>query len=98
MSTAKRDARESMTEFVRMRSDQRIREVSPDEAHQLIANDRAGATATFGIVQFLRAWTHPTSGRTYAVGDFEKFHDDVAEERAIAEQLKADNIARPIDR
>jgi hypothetical protein len=90
--------RESMTQFVRMHGDQRILEVSPEEARQLIATNRAGATATLGIVQFLRDWIHPTSGKRYSVGDFEKFDVDIPEEKAIADRLKAANIARPIDR
>jgi hypothetical protein len=81
-----------------MHNDQRILEVSPEEARRLIATGRAGATATLGIMQFLQDWTHPTSGKTYSAGDFEKFDMDDPEEKAIVDGLEADNIARPIDR
>jgi hypothetical protein len=87
-----------MTEFVRLYADQRILEVAPDEAQQLIKTNQAGPTVTLGIVQFLQDWTHPTSGRQYKAGDFEKFDDDDVEQKTIADKLKAANIARPLTR
>jgi hypothetical protein len=87
-----------MTEFVRIEADRRIVEVDPDEARRMITIGTAGATATMGIVQFLLDWTHPTSGRQYKAGEYEKFHDDVPAEKAIADKLKAANIARPLTR
>jgi hypothetical protein len=87
-----------MTQFVRMSADQRIVEVDPEEAKHLIATGNAGATATLGILQFLKDWVHPTSGKRYHSGDFEKFQVDVPEEKAIADRLQAENIARAIIR
>ena len=87
-----------MTQFVRMHADQKIVEVNPKDAQHLIANGAAGPTATIGILQFLTDWVHPTSGKHYHSGDFEKFDVNVPEEKAIADELQTNNIARAIIR
>jgi hypothetical protein len=92
------DARNSMTQFVRMHADQKIVEVNPKDAQHLIANGAAGPTATIGILQFLTDWVHPTSGKRYHSGDFEKFDVNVPDEKAIAAELQTNNIARAIIR
>jgi hypothetical protein len=82
-----------MTVFVRRKTDQRIVEVDPDEAERMFRLGTAGATATMGIVQFLVDWTDPDSKREYKAGDYEKFHDNNPAEKALADYLKAANIA-----
>lgn len=62
-----------MVEFIRRISDGRILRADSPEASGLVAGREAGPTATFGVVEFLREWTDPDTGRHYRAGDFEKF-------------------------
>jgi hypothetical protein len=61
-----------MRQFLR-KTDGTILEAGSPQALETPATQIAGATATFGIVRFVQAWTSPISGRSYEVGDFEKF-------------------------
>jgi hypothetical protein len=84
-------------EFVRLTADQRIVEVDQAEAQSMIQAGTAGVTATAGIVEFLKDWTHPGTGRSYIAGDLEKFADD-PQQRALVEELKTAGIVRPLSR
>jgi hypothetical protein len=84
-----------MTEFVRRLPDRKIFPVRDSaEKDELLSTGTYGATATVGIVEFLKDW--PSPSRRYKAGEFEKFDLNDTKEAAVVADLVAKGIVRRI--